>query len=129
MLQGLAALGGQARGVAVIDGRESDAQLQTLHDAGVRLIDCVHKTPAAQPEGFPYVGIPQMKDGVGMSPSPTQSWMTSPTPRAYFDSSTMPLAGAWAASGRREARSAEVMERPDSETWNGRIAAGCRRFL
>ena len=36
MLQGLAALGGQARGVAVIDGRESDAQLQTLHDAGVR---------------------------------------------------------------------------------------------
>ncbi|WP_313473010.1 restriction endonuclease subunit S [Brevundimonas sp.] len=30
----------------------------------MRLIDCVHKTPAAQPDGFPYVGIPQMKDGV-----------------------------------------------------------------
>lgn len=38
--------------------------VRTLHDAGVRLIDCVHKTPAAQTEGFPYVGIPQMKDGV-----------------------------------------------------------------
>ncbi len=36
MLAGLAALGDQARGVAVIDGRESDAQLQALHAAGVR---------------------------------------------------------------------------------------------
>lgn len=36
MLQGLAALGDNARGVAVIDGRESDAQLQALHDVGVR---------------------------------------------------------------------------------------------
>ena len=36
MLQGLAALGDNARGVAVIDGSESDAQLQALHDAGVR---------------------------------------------------------------------------------------------
>lgn len=35
----------------------------TLSDAGVRLIDCVHKTPSAQTEGFPYVGIPQMKSG------------------------------------------------------------------
>ena len=35
----------------------------TLRDAGVRLIDCVHKTPAAQETGYPYVGIPQMKDG------------------------------------------------------------------
>lgn len=36
MLQGLAVLGEQARGVAVIDGSESVAQLQALHDAGVR---------------------------------------------------------------------------------------------
>lgn len=36
MLQGLAALGQDARGVAVIDGSESDAELQRLHDAGVR---------------------------------------------------------------------------------------------
>ncbi len=27
------------------------------------LIDCDHKTPKAQEEGFPYVGIPQLKDG------------------------------------------------------------------
>lgn len=36
MLDGLAQLGGQARGVAVIDGRESDGQLEALHQAGVR---------------------------------------------------------------------------------------------
>lgn len=36
MLAGLAELGAQARGVAVIDGHESDAQLDALHAAGVR---------------------------------------------------------------------------------------------
>lgn len=36
MLEGLEALGGQARGVAVIDGSERDAELQRLHDLGVR---------------------------------------------------------------------------------------------
>ena len=36
MLGGLTALGADARGVAVIDGSESDAELQRLHDAGVR---------------------------------------------------------------------------------------------
>ena len=35
----------------------------TLGEAGVELIDCVHKTPAAQEVGYPYVGIPQMKGG------------------------------------------------------------------
>ena len=40
-----------------------DWPIITLGDAGVRLIDCVHKTPAAQETGYPYVGIPQMKDG------------------------------------------------------------------
>ena len=35
----------------------------TLRDAGVELIDCVHKTPTAQEDGHPYVGIPQMKGG------------------------------------------------------------------
>lgn len=34
-----------------------------LRDVGVSLIDCVHKTPEAQPTGYPYVGIPQMKNG------------------------------------------------------------------
>jgi len=37
--------------------------LVTLKEAGVTLIDCDHKTPKAQEEGFPYVGIPQLKDG------------------------------------------------------------------
>lgn len=36
MLQGLAELGEQGRGVAVIDGRETDAELQAMHALGVR---------------------------------------------------------------------------------------------
>ena len=36
MLEGLAAPGDEARGVAVIDGSESDAELQRLHALGVR---------------------------------------------------------------------------------------------
>lgn len=36
MLEGLAALGSQARGVAVIDGSETDAELQRLQALGVR---------------------------------------------------------------------------------------------
>ncbi len=36
MLHALALLGEQARGVAVIDGDEREAQLQAMHDAGVR---------------------------------------------------------------------------------------------
>ena len=34
-----------------------------LKKAGVSLIDCVHKTPKDAGEGFPYIGIPQMKEG------------------------------------------------------------------
>lgn len=34
-----------------------------LREVGVTLIDCVHKTPEAQSSGYPYVGIPQMKNG------------------------------------------------------------------
>jgi len=37
--------------------------VMTLGEAGVSLIDCVHKTPKAQAKGYPYVGIPQMKSG------------------------------------------------------------------
>ncbi|MDE0189744.1 MAG: restriction endonuclease subunit S [Gammaproteobacteria bacterium] len=29
----------------------------------MRLIDCVHKTPAARESGYPYIAIPQMKSG------------------------------------------------------------------
>lgn len=35
----------------------------TLHEAGVRLIDCVHKTPARVDNGLPYITIPGMKEG------------------------------------------------------------------
>lgn len=35
----------------------------SFREAGIRLIDCVHKTPAAQLVGYPYVAIPQMKNG------------------------------------------------------------------
>jgi len=32
-------------------------------EAGIELIDCIHKTPKAVEQGFPYIGIPQMKTG------------------------------------------------------------------
>jgi type I restriction enzyme S subunit len=35
----------------------------SLRDAGVVLIDCVHKTPLAVDTGYPYIAIPQMKNG------------------------------------------------------------------
>lgn len=35
----------------------------SLESAGVSLIDCVHKTPAALDGGYPYVAIPQLKGG------------------------------------------------------------------
>ncbi len=35
----------------------------TLREAGVHLIDCEHRTPPAAQEGYPYVAIPQIKDG------------------------------------------------------------------
>ncbi|WP_202594962.1 restriction endonuclease subunit S [Blastopirellula marina] len=34
-----------------------------MANAGVSLIDCVHKTPAAAISGIPYVAIPQMQNG------------------------------------------------------------------
>jgi len=34
-----------------------------LCEAGVTLIDCDHRTPPATEDGFPYVAIPQLKDG------------------------------------------------------------------
>ena len=35
----------------------------SLREAGVSLIDCEHRTPPAAEFGYPYVGIPQVKDG------------------------------------------------------------------
>jgi len=36
----------------------------TLKEAGVTLIDCDHKTPPASEEGYPYIAIPQLKNGL-----------------------------------------------------------------
>jgi len=35
----------------------------SLRDAGVTLIDCDHRTPPAANSGYPYVAIPQLKEG------------------------------------------------------------------
>ena len=35
----------------------------SLREAGVSLIDCEHRTPPASEDGYPYVGILQVKDG------------------------------------------------------------------
>ncbi|MDD4101776.1 MAG: restriction endonuclease subunit S, partial [Kiritimatiellae bacterium] len=35
----------------------------SLKDAGVTLIDCDHRTPPASDSGYPYVAIPQLKEG------------------------------------------------------------------
>lgn len=35
----------------------------SLKAAGVTLIDCDHKTPEAMADGYPYIAIPQLKDG------------------------------------------------------------------
>lgn len=60
----------------------------TLRQAGVELIDCVHKTPAARSEGFPYVAIPDMKSGRidfsnarRISPSDFVEWTRKAHPR------------------------------------------------
>ncbi|ABE43872.1 restriction endonuclease subunit S [Polaromonas sp. JS666] len=38
-------------------------QRQTLKAAGISLIDCDHRTPPAANEGYPYIAIPQLKNG------------------------------------------------------------------
>ena len=42
---------------------EAEWKQLTLKDAGVTLIDCDHRTPAAANEGIPYIAIPQLRDG------------------------------------------------------------------
>ncbi|MDD9987489.1 MAG: restriction endonuclease subunit S [Spirochaetaceae bacterium] len=37
--------------------------LMSLRQAGVSLIDCEHRTPPATDDGYPYVGIPQIRNG------------------------------------------------------------------
>jgi type I restriction enzyme S subunit len=37
--------------------------LLSLREAGVSLIDCDHRTPPAADSGYPYIAIPQLKEG------------------------------------------------------------------
>lgn len=37
--------------------------LKTLADCGVALYDCEHRTPAAVQSGYPYIAIPNLRDG------------------------------------------------------------------
>jgi type I restriction enzyme S subunit len=62
----------------------------SLARAGVVLIDCVHKTPAAQTDGFAYVAIPQMKNGHidfadarRISPGDFKEWTKKANPQKY----------------------------------------------
>lgn len=41
----------------------SDWQTMSLREAGIHLLDCVHKTPSAVDSGYPYIAIPQMNQG------------------------------------------------------------------
>lgn len=41
----------------------SDWILSTLDEAGIILIDCVHETPPDAGIGYPYIAIPQIKNG------------------------------------------------------------------
>jgi len=62
----------------------------TLKEVGVGLIDCDHKTPAAAPDGFPYIAIPQLKNGHidlsgarRISQSDYAQWTKKLKPRAH----------------------------------------------
>ena len=41
----------------------TDWPVMSLGEAGISLIDCEHRTPPASNDGYPYAGIPQIKDG------------------------------------------------------------------
>ena len=40
-----------------------DWRALSLNEANVALIDCEHRTPPPAESGYPYIAIPQMKDG------------------------------------------------------------------
>ena len=61
----------------------------SLQRAGVSLIDCDHRTPPAASDGFPYIAIPQLKDGHvdlngvrRIAPSDYVDWTRKLKPRA-----------------------------------------------
>jgi len=62
----------------------------SLREAGVSLIDCDHRTPAAADSGYPYVAIPQIKQGRldfsnvrSISPEHFVEWTRKAKPRHH----------------------------------------------
>jgi type I restriction enzyme, S subunit len=62
----------------------------TLKDAGVSLIDCDHRTPKTTEQGYPYITIPQLKDGRilvaearRISPADFKDWTKKLKPREH----------------------------------------------
>jgi len=39
-------------------------QLMSLKEAGIELLDCMHETPSFTNHGYPYITIPQLKNGL-----------------------------------------------------------------
>lgn len=69
---------------------ECEWPTMTLRSAGVTLIDCVHKTPEAALDGYPYVTIPQMVKGRidfstarRISSSDFEAWTKKARPTAW----------------------------------------------
>ncbi len=69
---------------------EGDWEILPLSQAGIQLIDCEHRTPPEAEDGFPYVTIPQMKDGKLdlsdarlISPDHFAEWTRKAYPTAY----------------------------------------------
>jgi len=65
-------------------------EILSLDQAGVSLIDCVHKTPIAQESGELYIAIPQLKDGRvetadarRISIEDFEEWTKKALPQAY----------------------------------------------
>lgn len=61
-----------------------------MEEAGVFLIDCIHKTPDYKIDGFPYVGIPQLNNGrINLSDSKKisledfEEWTKKVIPKTY----------------------------------------------
>ncbi len=62
----------------------------SLREAGVTLIDCDHRTPPAAESGYPYIAIPQLKEGrlsLGdvrhISPQHFAEWTRKAKPQHY----------------------------------------------
>ena len=69
---------------------ENNIDTLSLEEAGVSLIDCVHKTPPAQETGKLYIAIPQLSDGRiktkearRISQEDFEEWTKKASPKAY----------------------------------------------